>query len=64
LSDEDMFEPEAAFEPKGYTSVEKVFGPEDFIHDDEAERRAMELGRLKSEAVAIAAWKAEQRATI
>jgi hypothetical protein len=44
LSDEDAFEPEVN------APAEKVFGPEDFFHDDEAERRAMELAWPDSEA--------------
>jgi hypothetical protein len=61
LSNEDAFKPEAD------VSVVKVFGPEDFVHDDEDERRAMELARLESEAAAAAtrqAEKVEQCATI
>jgi hypothetical protein len=37
LSNKDAFELEAD------APTEKVFGPEDFVNDDEAERRAKEL---------------------
>jgi hypothetical protein len=40
--------------------LEKVFGPEDFIHDDEDERHTMVLARLESEAAAAAARQAEK----
>jgi hypothetical protein len=42
------------FKTEADVSVEKVFGPEDFGHDDEDESHAMELARLESEAAAAA----------
>jgi hypothetical protein len=53
-SDEDTFE------PKDDTPAKKVFVPEDFVNDNEAKRRAVELALCESEEVAAAARQAKK----